>query len=75
MGACWPCVHCAVYIAAVLGTSRYVPVSVIRIVAAFTRDEQRHRRCMDVLRVSQPNRSDVPAVGTESDPLTDPDQG
>ena len=38
---------------AVLDAWRYVPLTVIRLVAAFARDEQHHQRCMDVLCVSR----------------------
>ena len=36
-----------------MGVWRYLPLTVIRLVAAFTKDECRHKRCMEVLRVAR----------------------
>jgi hypothetical protein len=45
----WEYLHWVVYVGAGVGMWRYLPLTVIRLTAAFTRDEQRHIHCMEVL--------------------------
>jgi hypothetical protein len=59
MAAYWTHLHWAVYVLAVLGAWRYVPLTVIRLVAAFTHNEQRHRQCMEVLYASRLGSSSI----------------
>lgn len=47
------------YMAAALGAWRFVPLTIVRLVAAFTRDEQRHRRCMEVLRLARRDAASI----------------
>lgn len=51
----------AVYVLGGIGIWRYLPLAVIRLVAAFTRDEQRHRRCVEVLRLARRDASRIPS--------------
>ena len=41
------------YVIVGVGGWRYLPLGVIRLVAAFTHNEDRHRRCMEVLRLGR----------------------
>jgi hypothetical protein len=45
---------------AAMGVWRYLPLTVIRLVAAFTKDECRHKRCMEVLRLSRRDAARIP---------------
>jgi hypothetical protein len=40
-------------VATTLGLWRLAPLAVVRLVGAFTENEDRHRRCMEVLRISR----------------------
>jgi hypothetical protein len=57
----WEYLRWAGYVVAVIGGWRYLPLGVIRLVAAFTHDEQRHRRCMEVLRLARRDASSIPS--------------
>jgi hypothetical protein len=56
----WEYLHWAVYAMAGIGAWRYLPLGFVRLVAALTRDEQRHRRCMEVLRLARRDASRIP---------------
>jgi hypothetical protein len=49
MAPYWQHLGWVAYAAVGVGAWRYLPLSVVRLTAAFTRDDKRHRRCMDVL--------------------------
>jgi hypothetical protein len=53
---------------AAIGGWRYLPLVVIRLVAAFTGDEDRHRRCMEVLRLSRRDAARIPSYLPELPP-------
>ena len=38
-----------------------MPLSVVRLVAAFTHDENRHKRCMEVLRLARHDATSIPS--------------
>jgi len=46
--------------AAALGAWRLLPLAIVRLVAAFTRDEKRHKQCMEVLRLARRDAKDIP---------------
>jgi hypothetical protein len=60
----WQYLHWVVYVSAVVGAWRYVPLAIVRSVAAFTRDDQRHRQCMEVLRLARKDASSIPTYLT-----------
>ena len=43
------------------GGWRYLPLGVVRLVGAFTNDEVRHRRCMEVLRLARRDAAKIPS--------------
>ncbi len=49
------------YIVAALGGWRYVPLAIVRLVAAFTRNETRHKQCMEVLRLARRDAARIPS--------------
>jgi hypothetical protein len=49
-----------VYAVAGVGSWRYLPLCVIRLVAAFTSNDDRHRRCMEVLGLARRDASRIP---------------
>jgi hypothetical protein len=63
----WEYVQWVAYVTAGLGAWRYVPLAVVRLAAAFTDNERRHRQCMEVLRLARHDASSIPAYlpGTE----------
>lgn len=68
----WEYLRWAGYALACVGGWRYIPLGVIRLVAAFTRDEQRHRRCMEVLRLTRRDASSIPSYLSSSATATAP---
>jgi hypothetical protein len=56
----WEYLRWVMYVGVVVGTWRYLPLTVVRLVAAFTHDEQRHKQCMEVLRLARPDASRIP---------------
>ena len=56
------------YIVAALGAWRFMPLAIIRLVAAFTHSEERHRQCMEVLRLARRDADRIPSY--ISGPLT-----
>jgi len=60
MAGYWQHLWWMAYVAAGVGIWRYLPLTVVRLVAAFTQDEQRHRRCMEVLRLARRDASTIP---------------
>src|SRR5436305_226443 len=45
----WESLSWMVYVGVAIGAWRYLPLTVVRLVAAFTRNRQRHRQCIEVL--------------------------
>jgi hypothetical protein len=64
----WEFLRWVVYVGAGIGAWRYLPLTVVRLVAAFTRDEQRHRRCMEVLWISSRKSLPPPCCLTVYEP-------
>lgn len=60
------------YVAAALGAWRFMPLTVVRLVAAFTRDEARHRRCMEVLRLARRDAASIPSYVSTTPADTQP---
>jgi hypothetical protein len=60
MAAYWEYLRWGLYVSAALGTWRVMPLAVVRLVAAFTRDEKRHKQCMEVLRLSRRDAATIP---------------
>jgi hypothetical protein len=52
------------YIVAALGAWRYMPLAIVRLVAAFTRNETRHKQCMEVLRLARRDAERIPSYIT-----------
>ncbi len=50
MAPSWKYLHWVVYLSVGIGVGRYLPLPIVRVVAALTHNEQRHRQCMEVLR-------------------------
>jgi hypothetical protein len=44
-----------------LGAWRFMPLGIVRLVAAFTRSETRHRQCMEVLRLARKDAATLPS--------------
>jgi hypothetical protein len=57
----WESLRWGAYIAAAAATWRFLPLAVVQMVAAFTRDETRSRQCMEVLRLSRRDLRRVPS--------------
>ena len=49
MAAYWQHLSWVAYVAVVVGTWKYLPLALLRLVAAFTRDDRRHRQSIEVL--------------------------
>jgi hypothetical protein len=47
-----------------LGAWRFIPLGIVRLVAAFTRSETRHRQCMEVLRLARKDAASLPSYIT-----------
>jgi hypothetical protein len=66
MAPYWEYVRWAVYVASALGAWRLLPLTVVRLVAAFTRNETRHKQCMEVLRLARRDAARIPSYLPES---------
>ena len=60
MAAYWQHLGWVAYVAVGVSAWRYLPLSVVRLTAAFTRDDKRHSRCMDVLWLARRDISGMP---------------
>ena len=60
MAPYWHYLHWVVYLSAGIGVWRYLTLPIVRLVAAFTHNEQRHRQCMEVLRLARKDASAIP---------------
>jgi hypothetical protein len=49
------------YMAAAVGAWRFLPLAIVRLVAAFTSNDTRHRQCMEVLRLARRDAADIPS--------------
>lgn len=49
------------YVAAALGAWRFMPLTIVRLMAAFTRNETRHKQCMEVLRLARRDAARIPS--------------
>ena len=55
------------YMVAALGAWRFMPLAIVRLVAAFTRSETRHKQCLEVLRLARRDAERIPSyVSTSS---------
>ena len=57
----WQYLHWVVYVSAAIGTWRYLPLTLVRLVAAFTHDDQRRRQCLEVIRLSRKDAANIPS--------------
>ena len=57
----WEYLRWVAFVGGAVGVWRYLPLTVIRLVAAFTRDERRHKQCMEVLRLARRDASRIPS--------------
>ncbi len=64
----WEYLRWGIYVASVLGMWRLLPLTVVRLVAALTRNEKRHKQCMEVLRLARRDAALIPSYVTESPP-------
>ena len=60
MAPYWNYLHWVVYMSAGIGVWRYLPLPIVRLMAALTHNEQRHRQCMEVLRLARKDASTIP---------------
>ena len=65
----WEYLRWMAYVGAALGAWRYLPLTIIRLVAAFTHNERRHKQCMEVLRLARRDASSIPSYLPESNAL------
>jgi hypothetical protein len=56
----WNYLHLVVYLSAGIGVCRYLPLPIVRLVAGLTHNEQRHRQCMEVLRLARKDAFAIP---------------
>jgi hypothetical protein len=49
------------YMAAAIGAWRFMPLAIVRLVAAFTGNETRHKQCMEVLRLARRDAASIPS--------------
>jgi hypothetical protein len=49
------------YVSAALGAWRFLPLAIVRLVAALTRNEARHKQCMEVLRLARRDAARIPS--------------
>jgi hypothetical protein len=68
----WDYLHLVVYVGAPLGTLRYLSIPVVRLVAAFTRDEHRRKQCLEVLRLSRRDAYRIPSYFVDSNSPASP---
>lgn len=54
------------YMAAAVGAWRFLPLAIVRLVAALTSNEMRHKQCMEVLRLARRDAADIPSYVFES---------
>ena len=74
MGPYWEYLHWVVFVGAGVGTWRYLPRTVVYLTAAFTRNEQRQRQCLEVLRLSRKDAAEIPSYLKEPElPPTPPE--
>jgi hypothetical protein len=60
---CW-----VVYVVTGLSTWKYVPLTVIRLIGALTRNQQRARQCAEILRLARRDAASIPSY--LADPAT-----
>ena len=60
MAVYWQHLGWMAYAAAGITVWRFIPLAVLRLVAAFTRDDRRHRQCMEVLALSRRHAAATP---------------
>ena len=70
-GPYWEYAHWVGYAVVGIGIWRYLPLGVIRLVAAFTKNRQRHKQCMEVLRLARRDASRLPTYLPEGSLLPD----
>jgi hypothetical protein len=57
----WEYLNWGAYVVAALGAWRYMPLAIVRLVAAFTHEETRHKQCMEVLRLARHDAAHIPS--------------
>ena len=60
MAAYWEYLRWGMFVAGALGAWRYLPLTIVRLVAAFTRSETRPKQCMEVLRLARRDAAEIP---------------
>ena len=55
-----------VILVSALGAWRFLPLAVVRLVAALTRDDARHRRCAEVLRLARRDAAHITSYTSDS---------
>jgi hypothetical protein len=55
------------YVLSAVGGLRFLPLAVVRLTAAFTGNEARHRQCLEVIRLARRDAAQIPTyVSTQS---------
>jgi hypothetical protein len=57
-----------VLLVSALGAWRFLPLAAVRLMAAFTRDDARHWRCMEVLRLARRDAAQIPSYTSPLSP-------
>jgi hypothetical protein len=60
MAQYWDYLRWGLYAASALSAGRLLPLAAVRLVAAFTRSEERHKHCMEVLRLARHDAAHIP---------------
>lgn len=68
MAPYWEYLRWGVYVASALSAWRFVPLAFVRLVAALTQDEARHRHCMEVLRLARRDAARIPSYMSVGSP-------
>ncbi len=61
----------AYLVAGGLLTWKHVPLTLVRLVGAFTKDAQRHRQCAEILRLARKDAASIPSYVSELPPPSD----
>jgi hypothetical protein len=64
----WEYLRWGVYVSVAFGAWRLLPLAIVRLVAAFTRNEARHKQCMEVLRLARRDAPSIPSYISASPP-------
>ena len=72
MAQYWEYLRWGLYAASALSAGRLFPLAVLRLVAAFTHSEERHKHCMEVLRLARHDAAEIPPYVYASWPVQSP---